>query len=156
MLSPRVLSHCSHGPSTHPWRDARSHAPPSSGICTNPVHFVASYIRKSDISQPDTLHTARNRTLWHPVRNTLVPSLGHYGPRHSLRVSGAGQCSVHSQQKPLTSFGRRVSFHSTRQTSMMPLSKLDSDVESPSSLDSAREAEEHDQLCRQISPPPIG
>ena len=35
--------------------------------------FARNSARKSDISQPDTLQTARNRTLWHPVLDTPPP-----------------------------------------------------------------------------------
>ena len=39
-----------------------------------------------------TLYRLREiRTLWHTAQDTLVPGPGHYGARHSLRVSGAGE-----------------------------------------------------------------
>ena len=39
-----------------------------------------------------TLYRLREiRTLWHTAQDTLVPGPGHYGARHSLRVSGAAQ-----------------------------------------------------------------
>ena len=38
-----------------------------------------------------TLYRLREiRTLWHTAQDTLVPGPGHYGARHSQRVSGAG------------------------------------------------------------------
>ena len=37
-----------------------------------------------------TLYRLREiRTLWHTAQDTLVPGPGHYGARHSQRVSGA-------------------------------------------------------------------
>ena len=37
-----------------------------------------------------TLYRLREiRTLWHTAQDTLVPGPGHYGARHSPRVSGA-------------------------------------------------------------------
>ena len=42
-----------------------------------------------------TLYRLREiRTLWHTAQDTLVPGPGHYGARHSQRVSGAGSGTV--------------------------------------------------------------
>ena len=42
-----------------------------------------------------TLYRLREiRTLWHTAQDTLVPGPGHYGARHSLRVSGAASLSI--------------------------------------------------------------
>jgi hypothetical protein len=41
------------------------------------------------ISQSDTLKVVRNPGTLAPTQDTSVPSPGHYGARHPLRVSGA-------------------------------------------------------------------
>ena len=51
--------------------------------------FARNSARKSDISQSDTLKVVQNPDTLAPTRDTSVPSPGHYGARHSQRVSGA-------------------------------------------------------------------
>ena len=44
-----------------------------------------------------TLYRLREiRTLWHTAQDTLAPGPGHYGARHSLRVSGADPTYIRS------------------------------------------------------------
>ena len=69
-----------------------------------------------------TLYRLREiRTLWHTAQDTLVPGPGHYGARHSLRVSGAAawgrcvQCKAAVRPTPLF-VGYGAGVHALRQS----------------------------------------